>query len=710
MDTKNGADVVLDTERHRTEFRSGGLVYAEEYRDGRLLPCQWGTPLAAIPDRHFNLQCHVFGLQVDGQDLQWGWRLVSARTAGTAAAPEAVVELLHERVPVRVHVHTKVDGTPFFQRWLEIRNEGTVPVGISAADVWSGFPAEGEAGFPERDSWTTPYSLGRFAGDNWAMEGRFVWEPLSNGVACRLGMRGPYGTSGYQCPFFLLRRDRAPEQYTVFSLAWSGPWCAEVTSDSALYRVLQVRAGLEGPAPLRVLASGETAATPALHVGSVTGDFDACIQAIHAHVRRSVAPASPTHHRHPMTECNSWTKANLRVTEATMVEDVADAQELGCEVYMQDAGWYGGAHATAEDRNKSPYPRYMGDWVPGPWLPNGFGPARAAMRKRGLLFGLWIEPEGVGLRSTVAARHPEWFARQDGRPVPDVMERLNLDLAHPEAAAWLESELERIIRDYGVDVLRLDGGPMSARIGERPAAGRVENSAWRHVEALYGVLERTRRRFPDLLIENCCGGGGRNDWGMMSRTHWAQLSDEHRPAESLMIANGMTMFLPPELCENIFGVVLQGQPFKAPVASLYRLLLMGRPIPLPPDVDPDRVRNTRRYFALFKDFLVPMLSTCKVFHHTPVIRLEGENRSTFCIVEYAAADEHRSSVWVFQFPEGRRSVTVCPRGVDGRSRYRVTSDSDGTSYERDGADLRSRGVEVALDGVLSSDWLRIERI
>ena len=569
--------------------------------------------------------------------------------------------------------------------------------------------AEGDA-FPEPDSLSTPYSLGWFAGNNWAREGRFVWEPLTSSVTRHLTMRGPYGTSGYQCPFFLLRRDRPPEQYFVFSLAWSGPWQARVLSDAGLYQVLQVRMGLEGPAPLRVLAPGEMAVVPALHIGAVAGDFDTCVQAIHDHVRRSVVPAQPVRNRHPMIECNSLTRANLKVTEATMLEDVAHAHSLGCEVYMQDAGWYGGANATTEDRNSAPYPRYIGDWVPGPWLPNGFKPARDAMRKHGLLFGLWIEPEGVGIRSIVATGHPEWLAQKDGRPVPEVMERLNLDLANPGAAAWLESEFERIIRDYGVDILRLDGAPMAAQVGERAVAGRIENSAWRHVDALYGVLERTRRRFPDLLIENCCGGGGRNDWGIVSRTHWAQLSDQHRPAETVQILNGLTMFLPPELCLNIFGVVMQGQPFTAPVASLYRLLMLGRPLPLPPDVDPDWARNAKRYFALFREFVAPMLSTCRVFHHTPVVRLEAAGASTFCILEYAAADASRSSVWVFQFPDGRRSVTVSPRGVDPQRRYRVTADSCDAVVERDGADLRTRGLEVALDGVMASEWFRLEAL
>ncbi len=41
---------------------------------------------------------------------------------------------------------------------------------------------------------------------------------------------------------------------------------------------------------LRVVDPGETIATPAVHLAHVKGDFDATVQAMHNHIRRSVLP------------------------------------------------------------------------------------------------------------------------------------------------------------------------------------------------------------------------------------------------------------------------------------------------------------------------------------------------------------------------------------------------------------------------------------
>ena len=51
-------------------------------------------------------------------------------------------------------------------------------------------------------------------------------------------------------------------------------------------------------------------------------------------------------------------------------------------------------------------------------------------------------------------------------------------------------------------------------------------------------------------------GGGHNDLGMMSRFHWAQMSDDWWPVSALKILSGMTLALPPEACMSLLGNVL----------------------------------------------------------------------------------------------------------------------------------------------------------
>ena len=51
---------------------------------------------------------------------------------------------------------------------------------------------------------------------------------------------------------------------------------------------MSFRAGMDAPAPLRVLEPGETVTLPEMHLGMVFGDLDSAVQSMHDHVRRSV--------------------------------------------------------------------------------------------------------------------------------------------------------------------------------------------------------------------------------------------------------------------------------------------------------------------------------------------------------------------------------------------------------------------------------------
>src|SRR5690606_15687745 len=118
--------------------------------------------------------------------------------------------------------------------------------------------------------------------------------------------------------------------------------------------------------------------------------------------------------------------------------------EVGCELYLIDAGWYRGSskgwHETA------------GDWYAGEHLPNGLEPIFAYARQKGLLYGLWVEIERIGEKSGVYQEHPDWVLTRYGKPV----ERGPLDVTKPEVAEWMEAEIVRIIERYDLDLYRLD--------------------------------------------------------------------------------------------------------------------------------------------------------------------------------------------------------------------------------------------------------------
>ena len=77
----------------------------------------------------------------------------------------------------------------------------------------------------------------------------------------------------------------------------------------------------------------------------------------------------------------------------------------------------------------------------------------------------------------------------------------------------------------------------------RPA-DRQGETAHRYILGLYEVLEALRKRYPDLLIEGCSGGGGRFDAGMLYYTPQIWCSDDTDAVERLSIQYGTSFGYP----------------------------------------------------------------------------------------------------------------------------------------------------------------------
>jgi alpha-galactosidase len=695
----------------QSHYVSGRAVYCEQFDGTKWIGRYWSAN-GLIEDGgqlttfHPDTPSQAFALNLDGQDLDWGWALVSARETTGDGRCRAEVELSHTVRPVKVKVHTEMDGTAFMMRWLEIKNTGSAPAALSSLDIFSGVLQSG-SGLRASTWYETPVQVGRFVGNVWSWEGRFAWEPLRNGVATGLYAAGPYGTGGFQSPYFIVANQSTSDNF-VFYLGWSGEWKAEVICDTTLREMLHVRLGPSSPAPMRMIQPGETITTPKVHIGHLTGDLDAVVQAAHTHIRRSVIRTSPRMPR-PLVTQNSYGSCGLdALTEESVLADVELAHELGCEVYMMDAGWFG--KGPAARRSHPLYARFMGDWVPGEWFPRGLQPMVDSIKKKGMLFGLWIEPEAIGLESEIYKQHPDWVVTREGKPVPHLAERLNIDYSKPEVTAWIEAELVRIIRDYRVDVIRFDGAPMSTHIGERREAGYTENITWHHYEFLYGLMERLTAQFPDLLIENCCGGGGRLDLGILARSHRTQITDHAAMPRNIQILNGISLMLPPELC-LVFPFYPGVRASLADLDSVMRSALFAgfcnagitKRIS---DQHPYYLATVKRYISLYKTFVAPLLSSgCRVYHHTPFIRIEEPNRTPYCVWEYVSGDAKSAMIGVFKLTDAAEVCHFVPRGLDVGRKYRITFDNAGTTADVDGYTLQQQGMTVNLPRALSSELL-----
>jgi alpha-galactosidase len=246
------------------------------------------------------------------------------------------------------------------------------------------------------------------------------------------------------------------------------------------------------------------------------------------------------------------------------------AAGVGAEVFCIDAGWYGdGAWWDS-----------VGAWEPSQHrFPRGIEEVLAHIRRRGLLPGLWLEPEVVGVRSPIAGKLPdEAFLQRGGARVVE-HDRYHLDLRHPLAVAHLNETIDRLVDELGVGYLKLDYN-IDPGVGTDRDADSAGAGLLAHNRAHLAWLDQVLDRHPGLILENCASGAMRMDYALLARMHLQSTSDQQDFRRYPPIAAAAPMSLLPEQA----GIWAYPQPdmseeeiaFTLCTALLGRLYLSGR--------------------------------------------------------------------------------------------------------------------------------------
>lgn len=705
-------------------FSSGLTTCDEELRNGRWVSRYWDSSGQIIADIQIEAErqqmdthpIDAFKLEMEGQELSGTWKWIGA-TQSQIKNPDGLlvtVELESRVRPVRVRVQTLLNGGPVMVRWLEIVNTGQRATAISNVSPWSGqlwhTPNFAEKLPPDSED---VYDVGYAQYSKWGYEGAWRFDPVVNETKLITGERGK---SGWGHPTFFARNNATGEWF-VASLGWSANWKIRVTSrvekspvdrTNAVDRpVNEARLFFEmGPSSvdtaLRVVSPGETVKTPETHILCMKADLDHVTQALLNYVRRDVLPRPPSEHVFDV-EANHRGYIVDHETEAGIDREIDMAADVGAETFLIDAGWYG------PEPNR--WYQNVGDWYAGAWLPNDIQPIREYARKKGMSFGLWVEIEGAGAASKLRQEHPDWILTRDGVPVSNGR---HLDVGNPVVAQWMESEIARIIRKYDLDVFRIDYNMSVEEDGNHLRDGFVENSSWRHVENLYAMFDRLRQQFPRVIFQNCAGGGGRLDWGIMRRFDNTELSDWMREPRGVKILNGMTWILPPEILLRTFGTEVPDLAGDGDLDSQLRQVEMSLPIfrgiaPSLEELNPLLRDKLRAGVNLYKRELRPILRDSVVYHHTPLTPYLTQ--SPWIVLEYASQDRKQDVATLFRTSNFEDPVyRFVPRGLDAGGAYRVTFENRNETIEMTGIQLLQDGIPVRLETAGTSEMLLFERV
>lgn len=282
------------------------------------------------------------------------------------------------------------------------------------------------------------------------------------------------------------------------------------------------------------LQPGESVTTPMLYCAYSNSGLNGMSQKFHSHVRRNLLKFPEKEVPRPVT-VNTWEAIYFDHEIKRLIELADAAAEIGAERFVIDDGWFLGRNDDTAG---------LGDWYPDPQkYPDGLGPIADHVRSRGMQFGLWVEPEMINPSSDLFRNHPEWVLALEDYPRITGRNQLVLDLTNKQVSDYLFERLGALIVEYGISYLKWDMN----RDHVLPGDSGGQASACRQTLALYDLIDRLLAAHAKLEIESCASGGGRVDYGILSRTHRFWPSDSNDAVERVAIQNGFTYFFPPEV-------------------------------------------------------------------------------------------------------------------------------------------------------------------
>ena len=486
---------------------------------------------------------------------------------------------------------------------------------------------------------------------------------------------------------------------------------------------LQLTAGLNpepGPSLTR-LKPGEIFEAPAIFLGTFRGGPDGAANTLHAWVRTALNnPVTLADPHYPSVVNNSW-GSGMAIDADQARRMIRDSAELGFEMFHLDAGWFRG----------------VGDWQPDPAkFHQGLSPVADYAHARGLKFGLWMDwalaaREKNAPLSIDNPRVQPWLTTDPplGWQPAEVFKGSTMDIGVPSVHAWADAELDRVVRDYHLDMLEHDGyvvaqgcdrtdhphappNPASIRKYEDSGFWWIDSSnstdvSYFATRAYYDIYAKLRREHPGLLLEICNDGGRMVDFGSAAHGDYFSISDAYDPLSNRRAFFDSSYVLPPAMLETY----VQKWPSTDHATFLYGLRsgMMGW-FTLMMDTTtwtPEQHAAAKQAIALYKDRLRPLIRNAALFHVSP--RPDGIHWDG---MEYLDTHTARGVLFAFRGTgQNDPAHRFLLHGLEPLARYQLTF-QDRTSPDRilPGSLLMHSGLTIALPQQQSSELVFFKKL
>ncbi len=393
---------------------------------------------------------------------------------------------------------------------------------------------------------------------------------------------------------------------------------------------------------------------------------------------------------------NTWFDSFDSLQVPRLRDQLKAAQEIGCEVFVVDAGWYG--------NGEGPWDRQVGDWTEKrrQAFQGRMKEFAEEVRSAGLGFGLWMEPERVAGGAPILNVHPEWF-------LPCPYRYFSPDLSQQPARDYLEAEISRLIETYQLAWIKIDFNL---------EMGQAEDGQAGYYQEWYQMLDRIRGRYPRTFFEGCASGGMRLELQTLRHFDGHFLSDTVHPIEMLRITQGALLRVPPGRLTRWAvlrpapgpGQVLTpgganwDHPFSVSVDFACRAALPGMfgysgDLTGLPIESRQRLRQHNEFYKNWREFLTR--SICHLV--TPV---EGiNNRDGWAAFQFQSPERKGLNlVAVYRLDDDRPEKNIPLRELEPRRSYHITENELPKTNigELSGKELMDQGLPAQLASKFSA--------
>ena len=539
--------------------------------------------------------------------------------------------------------------------------------------------------------------LTHFFGD-WAKE---MLSPITEKITpgtkvldSKLGVRA----SQFRNPSFILslggKGNETNGTVLAGSLAWSGSFQCEFDNYGQGVRALT---GINPFASAISLPAGKSFVTPTmLWVWSTNGLGDMS-RKFHRWARDF---GMRDGHTPRQVLLNNWEATGFDFDFQRIVGLYDPAKEIGTELFLLDDGWFGNKYPRVNDHAA------LGDWQPNRQrLPNGLAPLASEAVRRGLRFGIWIEPEMVNPKSELFDAHPDWAIRQPKREVELQRHQLVLDLTRPEVQTQEWNMIRSILSVPDISYAKWDCNRYLTQPGSPYLSPARQSELWvDYVNALYALMEKTAKTFPATELMLCSGGGGRADYGALKYFHEFWPSDNTDPTLRVPMQWDYSYFFPVmALASHVTHWGNRPMHFACAVAMSARF-----------GMDLDLTKLSAQDKAICAGAIIAYKQIRDVTQLGDLYRLEDPHENFRGALNFVSPDRRHAVVFAFQLKEGANRP-VFPQGLDPAQRYTVRELNPAPGREAipqegnslTGAELMAGGVRPSCANAIEASVIEL---